>query len=248
MKNKFRLTRVFLSFTLLLSLLFAMTSCGTPAKIAMTAPSDSLKESDQTPVSTVDAVSAATAERYRTGEVRDYQGMLLDPAVGPRDNSISGVQDIDIDTYTLTVSGLVDKPVELTYEEVKALTPYERLITLYCVEGWDATILWKGVLIEDLMNMAGIQPEAVTVIFHAADNYTTSMPLQTVLDRKMILAYMSNGLPLPPEMGYPFIVVAEDKLGYKWARWVTEIELSSDPDYQGFWEQNGYSNDAEIED
>ena len=248
MKNNYHLPRVLLSFTLLVSLLFAAASCGTSANITKREPADSLQEEYPAAVSTVDAVSAATAERYRTGEVRDYQGMLLDPAVGPRDNSISGVQDIDIDTYTLKISGLVDQSVELTYDEVKALTPYERLITLHCVEGWDATILWKGVLIEDLMNMAGIQPEAVTVIFRAADNYTTSMPLQTVLDRDIILAYMSNGLPLPPEMGYPFIVVAEDKLGYKWARWVTEIELSSDPDYQGFWEQNGYSNDAEIND
>lgn len=248
MKNQCRLPRVLLSFTLLVPLFFGVVSCGTSSNITISTTAGSTQESDASPLSTVDAVSAATAERYRTGEVRDYQGMLLDPAVGPRDNSISGVQDIDIDTYTLKIIGLVDNPVELTYDEVKALTPHERLITLYCVEGWDATILWKGVLIEDLVNMAGIQPEAVTVIFRAADNYTTSLPLQTVLDREMILAYMSNGLPLPPEMGYPFIVVAEDKLGYKWARWVTEIELSSDPDYQGFWEQNGYSNDAEIKD
>ena len=248
MKNQNRLPMFLLSFTLLIPLLFAVVSCGTSANITKSASAGALQESDPAAVSTVDAVSAATAKRYRTGEVREYQGMLLDPAVGPRDNSISGVQDIDIDTFTLKINGLVDESVELTYDEVKALTPYERLITLHCVEGWDATILWKGVLIEDLLNMAGIQPEAVTVIFRAADNYTTAMPLQTILDKDMILAYMSNGLPLPPEMGYPFIVVAEDKLGYKWARWVTEIELSSDPDYKGFWELNGYSNDAEIND
>jgi DMSO/TMAO reductase YedYZ molybdopterin-dependent catalytic subunit len=47
-------------------------------------------------------------------------------------------------------------------------------------------------------------------------------------------------------MGYPFIVVAEEKLGYKWARWVTRIELSEDPDYQGYWEQRGYDNTADI--
>jgi len=248
MRKQHSLQKELLSFTLLLSLVFSLTSCGTSTNKTMGTTADSLQESDPAPVSTVDAVSAATADRYRTGEVREYKGMLLDPAVGPRDNSISGVQDIDMDTYTLKISGLVDKQVELTYDEVKELTSYERLITLFCVEGWDATILWKGVLIEDLMNMAGIKPEAVTVIFRAADNYTTSMPLQTVLDREMILAYMANDLPLPPEMGYPFIVVAEDKLGYKWARWATEIELSSDPDFQGFWEQNGYSNDAELSD
>jgi len=126
------------------------------------------------------------------------------------------------------------------------LDPYERKITLYCVEGWDATILWKGVLLEDLINISGMSPEANTVIFHAVDGYTTSLPLETIIDNELILAYSANGLELPPEMGYPFIVVAEDKLGYKWARWVSEIELSDDENYRGFWEQRGYSNEADI--
>ena len=73
------------------------------------------------------------------------------------------------------------------------------------------------------------------------------MPLDTIIKKKLILAYEANGLILPAEMGYPFIVVAEDKLGYKWARWVTRIELSSDAKYQGYWEQRGFSNKADLE-
>ncbi|HPJ02500.1 MAG TPA: molybdopterin-dependent oxidoreductase [Candidatus Limiplasma sp.] len=194
-----------------------------------------------------DTVSSATMSRYRENEIMEYQGARLDPAVGPRDNSINGVQQVDIETYTLVINGLVDTPQELTYDEVLALPEYERLITLHCVEGWDATILWKGVLLQDLMDLAGVQPEAVTVIFSAVDGYTTSLPLQTVLDKQLILAYDANGIQLPPEMGYPFIVVAEDKLGYKWARWVDKITLSDDANYEGFWEGVGYSNDASVE-
>jgi DMSO/TMAO reductase YedYZ molybdopterin-dependent catalytic subunit len=97
-----------------------------------------------------------------------------------------------------------------------------------------------------LLNLAGVQPEAVTVIFSAVDGYTTSLPLQTILDNQLIMAYDANGIPLPPEMGYPFIVVAEDKLGYKWARWVNKITLSDDANYEGFWESVGYSNDATV--
>lgn len=193
-----------------------------------------------------DAVSSATAARYRESEVREYQGARLDPAVGPRDNSIKGIQQVDVGAYRLKIGGLTDKEVTLTYDEVKALTPYERLITLYCVEGWDATILWRGVALSDLINLAGAKPEAVTVIFEAVDGYTTSLPLQDVLDRDLILAYSANGLDLPPSMGYPFIVVAEDKLGYKWARWVSGITLSDDADYRGFWEKLGYPNDADV--
>lgn len=226
-----------IAYTLLLAVVFGLSAC----------QSSSTTSSNPTGGSTtIDAVSQATAKRYRVGEVREFQGKFLSPAIGPRDNSIAGVQKVDISTYSLQIIGLVDQEVKMTYDEVKAFTPYERLITLHCVEGWDATILWKGVLIEDMLNKAGIKPEAVTVIFHAVDNYTTSMPLTTIHERQMILAYMSNGLPLPPEMGYPFIVVAEDKLGYKWARWVTKIELSAEANFRGYWEQNGYSNTAEV--
>jgi DMSO/TMAO reductase YedYZ molybdopterin-dependent catalytic subunit len=193
-----------------------------------------------------DAVSSATQARYRENEITEYQGVRLDPAVGPRDVAIKGTQYVDIETYTLTVDGLVDETRVFTYGEVLALPAYERLITLHCVEGWDAVILWKGVLLKDLLDIAGVRNEAVTVIFSAVDGYTTSLPLTTVLDNQLIMAYQANGIDLPPEMGYPFIVVAEDKLGYKWARWVTEITLSDDADYKGFWERVGYSNDATV--
>jgi DMSO/TMAO reductase YedYZ molybdopterin-dependent catalytic subunit len=194
----------------------------------------------------IDAASGATKSRFREGEITEYEGFKLDPAIGPRDNSINGVQQVDIDTYKLEISGLVDTPVELTYEDVLQLDAYERKITLYCVEGWNATILWKGVLIEDILDQAGIGEEANTVIFHSVDGYTTSLPLETVISNQLILAYNANDLPLPDEMGYPFIVVAESKLGYKWARWVSGIELSDDPEYLGYWEQRGFDNSADL--
>jgi DMSO/TMAO reductase YedYZ molybdopterin-dependent catalytic subunit len=193
-----------------------------------------------------DAASAATQSRYRENEITEYQGARLDPAIGPRDNSIKGVQHVDIATYSLTIDGLVDTATTLTYDQVLELDVYERFITLHCVEGWDASILWKGVLLEELIALAGAQPEATTVIFTAVDGYTTSLPLATILENELILAYGANGLDLPDEMGYPFIVVAEDKLGYKWARWVNHITLSADENYQGFWESNGYSNEADV--
>lgn len=195
-----------------------------------------------------DAVSAATQSRYRANEITEYQGARLDPAIGPRDNSISGVQYVDADTFTLTIDGLVDAPVTLTLDQVRALDFYERRITLYCVEGWEATILWKGALLDELIAKAGAKPEAVTVIFSSVDGYTTSLPLATIREKGLILAYEANGLDLPPEMGYPLIVVAEEKLGYKWGRWVNRITLSDDADYQGFWEQRGFSNSAEVPD
>lgn len=194
-----------------------------------------------------DTYSQATLARFRTDEVQSYQGQRLDPAVGPRDNSIKGVQYLNVDTYTLTITGLYGSSVSLTYAEVIALESYQRLITLYCVEGWEATILWEGVALMDLIALANPSAEITTIIFHASDGYTTSLPLATIQEKNLILAYRANGLPLPPEMGYPFIVVAQDKLGYKWARWVTEIEFSSNSNYKGYWETLGYSNLADVE-
>ena len=195
---------------------------------------------------TADAVSAATMERFRDGELREYNGEKLDPAVGPRDNSIKGVQYVDLADYTLTIDGLANQPQSYTYDDVTKMPSDERLLRLYCVEGWNANILWKGVTMQALLASADPKAEVNTVIFHAVDGYTTSLPLQEILDQNLILAYDANGIALPPEMGFPFILVAEEKWGYKWARWVNRIELSSDASYQGYWESNGYSNDADL--
>ena len=193
-----------------------------------------------------DTVSAATEERYREGELREYDGVKLDPAVGPRDNSIKGTQQVDLATYQLTVDGLVDQPMNYAYNDVVALPSEQRLITIYCVEGWNATILWKGVLMQTILDAAKVQNKANTVIFHATDGYTTSLPLKEILDNNLMLAYDANGIALPPEMGFPFIFVAEDKWGYKWARWVSRIELSDEASYKGYWESRGYGNDAVL--
>ena len=100
----------------------------------------------------------------------------------------------------------------------------------------------RGVLLSDIIGLAEADIKSNTVIFHSIDGYTTSLPVQVILDRKMILAYSSNKITLPPALGYPFILFAEDKAGYKWARWVTEIELSANANYKGYWEQRGYPN------
>lgn len=228
---------------IILLLSFMFSACGTAP--ATTAPEQTTKVSATS--TTVDVVSSATLARYRENEIRDYQGVRLDPAIGPADNSIAGVQHVDLRNYRLTVDGLVGKPLDLSYDDVLNLTPVERLITLYCVTGWQATMLWRGVQLSELLDLASVDSEANTVIFHCVDNYTTSMPLATIIDNKLIMAYQANGLPIPDEMGFPFIIVAEDKLGYKWARWVIRIELSADAGYKGYWESRGFDNEADID-
>ncbi|MBP1920250.1 molybdopterin-dependent oxidoreductase [Youngiibacter multivorans] len=193
-----------------------------------------------------DVMSKPTEERYVANEIKEYKGARLDPAIGPRDNSIKGIQKVPVEGYSLKIKGLVNQEVAISYDDVLEMEAFEKLIILNCVEGWNATVLWKGVRIKSLIDLAIAKNSANTVIFRCYDGYTTSMPLSTILERDMILAYSSNGVELPPSLGFPFIVVAEDKLGYKWARWVTEIELSDNNTYKGYWENYGYDNNADI--
>ena len=179
-------------------------------------------------------------------EVREYEGKDLSSINDFEENSIAGTQDIDIGTYRLKEDGLVKAPVELTYDDVLNSKHYKKVVTLNCVEGWSVDILWEGVLLSDIIGRAGAQDGANTVIFYAADGYTTSLPLDYITGSNIMMAYKMNDVVLPPERGYPFQLVAEDKLGYKWIKWITRIELSDDAGYQGYWESRGFSNEGDV--
>ena len=188
-----------------------------------------------------------TLSKLTAVEVREYEGKNLSSINDFRENSIKGPQYLDAESYNLTVRGRVNTPMELTYTEVITTHPlYEKVVTLYCVEGWDVTLLWEGVLVKDLLETAQVDPAAKIVIFYAYDGYSTSLPLDYLLENDILLAYKMNGVVLPPERGFPFQVVAESKLGYKWIKWVTSIEVSDDVTYRGYWESRGYSNDADL--
>ena len=180
-------------------------------------------------------------------EIRSYQGRDLSSINNFHENSILGPQHINESDYRLTVTGLTKSTKVSTYREVlDNHQHYTKVVTLFCVEGWDVTLKWDGILVRDLINEAGADPRANTVIFHAHDGYTTSFPLSYVMDRDIIMAYAMNNVTLPAERGYPFELVAEDKWGYKWIKWIEEIELSDDPAYKGYWEQRGYSNSGDL--
>jgi len=181
-------------------------------------------------------------------EVRDYQGEKLSSINEFRENSIKGPQQVGVESYRLKVSGLVEDPRAYTYDEVISnYQSYEKVVTLDCVEGWSVTILWKGLLIKDLLAEAKPLSNARVVIFHAYDGYTTSLPIEYIMYNDIIIAYKMNGVTIPPERGFPFELVAESKWGYKWIKWITEVELSDDVNYRGYWEQRGYSNSGDLD-
>ncbi|MAF43574.1 MAG: oxidoreductase [Parcubacteria group bacterium] len=179
-------------------------------------------------------------------EVREYEGQNLSSIADLKETSISGTQYIDIKDYKLEITGLVNTPKAYTYQEVLNFPKYSKVVELNCVTGWRAKILWEGFLIKDILEEASVKPESKAVIFYASDGFTTSLPLDFLIDNDIILAYKINDVVLPPERGFPFQLVSENKWGYKWIKWLTKIELSDDIDYKGTYKGVGYSHDADI--
>lgn len=182
-------------------------------------------------------------------ELSNYKGAKLGSKEDFRENSIKGTQYVDVDTYRLRITGLVENNTSYTYGEIlQNNTRYRKLVTLNCVEGWSVKVLWDGLLVRDILEEAGPLPSGRVLIFKAADGYTTSLPIEFFYERDILMAYGMNNVTLDPQRGFPFQLVAEMKWGYKWIKWITEIEVSDDIGYKGYWEERGYSNSADLED
>ncbi len=188
------------------------------------------------------------------GEVTTYQGQDIDSIsdflqelASHPDVSIEGVQNINQSTYRLNVTDLVTHPLSLTYGDiVNNFTLQNDLAALSCVEGWSVTCLWQGVLVSDLLKEAGVNPSATTLIFTASDGYTTALPLNYTIQNNLILAYKINNVTLPAAAGFPLTIIVPNQYGYKWIMWVTQIDVSNDSSYLGYWESQGYPNNATI--
>ncbi len=181
-------------------------------------------------------------------EIRQFQGTRLSPFHRDYDNAVETPSErmVDPKAYCLEVVGLVKRPLHLTYEQVLALPHQKRLVRMPCVEGWGETLLYEGVRLKDLLARAGVEPGATTVIFHTAGGrYRSSLSLAYVEKADVLLGFRINGLTLDQKRGFPFQVVAPHKLGYKWVKWVSRIQVSDKP-FAGYWERRGYSNQADT--
>ena len=178
-------------------------------------------------------------------EASNYMGIELTPISEQGNNAIKGTQFIDKDSYRLRIDGMVERPKNFTYDQIKAYTPVSKVVKLNCVEGWGFTAKWTGVPLKTLLDGTGIKENATTVIFYSVDGYSTSHDLNYLLDNDIILAYKINDLTLPPDRGFPLQLVAENKYGYKWAKWIDHIEVVN-TSYKGYWESFGYNNKGDF--
>jgi len=180
-------------------------------------------------------------------EATEFQGVKLTPISKQDNNALAGTQFIDRQSYKLTVDGLVENPLTLTYEQLLAYPQESWLMLFNCVEGWNFTAKWTGPQINSILNDAKVKPEAKIIIFHTTDvpDGYTSLDLNYIRDNNILIAFKINDITLTPDRGFPFQTVAKSKFGYKWAKWVTRMELSSDINFRGYWESAGYNNNAD---
>jgi len=173
-------------------------------------------------------------------------GAKLRSAVNGPVRSVLGEPSIDLNSYELNITGLVDSSLTLTWKEIKNLpAAYTDTIIMYCVEGWEVWGNWKGILVKDLLQKVSIQSKGKYVLFSCADGYTTALPVSYVLKYNAMLAYQVNDSLLKKQSGFPLRLIAFGKYGYKWAKWVNKLTLIKKPQ-KGYWEKRGYSDQADV--
>jgi DMSO/TMAO reductase YedYZ molybdopterin-dependent catalytic subunit len=173
-------------------------------------------------------------------------GEKLQPAEDGPVRSALGEPAIDLATFKLEITGLVDSSYFLTWTQIRDMPAvYSDTILMYCVEGWEVWGDWKGTLVKDLLDKAHVQPDGEYVLFTGVDGYTTALPVSYLRRYNAILAYEVNRSPLKEHDGFPLRLVAFGKFGYKWAKWVNKLEVMNKSQI-GYWEGYGFSDEANV--
>lgn len=152
----------------------------------------------------------------------------------------SQVPRVDLSLWRFEVSGLVEHPVQLTWEELSRLPSQEITCDIHCVTKWSRfDNRFRGVPVSVVLRLARPLPEARFVLVHAEPDYTTNLPLADLDRPENLLATHHSGEPLPAEHGGPIRLLVPHLYLWKSAKWVKGFELLAE-DEPGFWEQNGY--------
>lgn len=157
---------------------------------------------------------------------------------------------VDVNSWRLVVKGLVSRPLTLTYEQLKARPSVPQIATLECVSNkiandFISTAIWNGIRFKDLLDEAGVKPNAKYIVFRCADGYDVGIPLERGFQEGSILAHGMNGETLNAKHGYPVRAIIPGLYGMMNPKWITEIELI-DRVYEGYWQKKGWANNAQY--
>jgi DMSO/TMAO reductase YedYZ molybdopterin-dependent catalytic subunit len=193
------------------------------------------------------------APEYTQADIK--QSQHPNGVTAPDDEDYQALASAGFADYKLKITGLVEKPLELTRENLMAMPVQSQITRHDCVEGWSCIAKWTGTRLSGVLNEAKPKLEARYAVFHCFDTiekslsggfkYYESIDLIDAYHPQTILAYGLNDKPLPIENGAPLRVRVERQLGYKMAKYVHTIELVAsftdiEGGHGGYWEDNGY--------
>ncbi|MBI3160610.1 MAG: molybdopterin-dependent oxidoreductase [Chloroflexi bacterium] len=156
---------------------------------------------------------------------------------------------INGDTWRLKLGGLVDTPLELSLQDLAAMSAVTQILTMQCISnsiGGDLTgsTRWTGVRLKDVLAVAGVSPRARSLRVEAADGFFEFVSMEDALDDRTLLVYAMNGEPLPTEHGYPLRVYVPNRYGMKQPKWIVSIEVQDAATKDGYWVVRGWDEDA----
>ena len=155
------------------------------------------------------------------------------------------VPRFDPKTWSFKVWGCVANPIELDYLAFRALPQIATTADIHCVTRWSKLgMSWEGVPMRHILDMVQPTASARFVIAHAEAGFTANVPLEAILDEDVLLAHRADGNDISAEHGWPLRLVVPSRYFWKSAKWLRGLEFTTD-DRPGFWEQNGYHNDAD---
>jgi DMSO/TMAO reductase YedYZ molybdopterin-dependent catalytic subunit len=182
----------------------------------------------------------------------------ITPIVVPNDDfyridTALSIPQVDLDSWRLHITGMVDREVELSYADLVEMPMVERYITICCVSnevGGDlvGNAKWLGVPLRKVLDLAGVRPEAEQLVGRSVDRFTVGFPVEAAYDgREALLAVGMNGEPLPLLHGFPARLVVSGLYGYVSAtKWLGEIHLTSWDGFDAYWIPRGWEKEAPV--
>jgi DMSO/TMAO reductase YedYZ molybdopterin-dependent catalytic subunit len=159
-------------------------------------------------------------------------------------------EEVDAASWRLHVNGLVDRPLEMTLDEIRAMPAQTQILTMQCISnpiGGDLTSSsrWTGVLFKDLLAQTGVHASAAGAYITSTDGFYEFVTLDDIQDERCMLVYAMNGEPLPQEHGFPLRVYIPNRYGMKQPKWIENIELVAER-VPGYWVDRGWDKDAFV--
>ena len=157
---------------------------------------------------------------------------------------------VDAEQWQLELGGLVNNPMTLTLQEIRSRPSVSQYITLSCISNPIAgdlisTSLWTGLRLKDLLDEAGLSPQAQELFIESTDGFFESVSMEDMMDPRTLLVYEMNGQPLPEEHGYPLRIYIPNRFGMKQPKWIVRMEAIA-REGDGYWVERGWSEKAIV--